>query len=93
MAIIEALEERRPACEGAVYPLQLITDYKNLEYFMTKKLLNRRQEPWSELLTWFNYEKVYQPGKSNGNADGLTSRPGDFPEGGDERSKNMEQIV
>jgi hypothetical protein len=42
MAIIQALEEWRPECEGAEHPLQLITDHKNLEYFMTKKLLNRR---------------------------------------------------
>jgi hypothetical protein len=40
MAIIKALEEWRPQCEGGAYPLQLITDHKNLEYFMTKKLLN-----------------------------------------------------
>jgi hypothetical protein len=31
MAIIKALEEWRPECEGAAYPLQLITDHKNLE--------------------------------------------------------------
>jgi hypothetical protein len=43
MAIIKVLEEWRPECEGAAYPLQLITDHKNLEYCMTKKLLNRRQ--------------------------------------------------
>jgi hypothetical protein len=59
MAIIKALEEWRPECEGAVYPLQLITDPKNLEYFMTKKLLNRRQAQWSEFLTRFVYEIVY----------------------------------
>jgi len=38
MAIIEELEEWRPECEGVVYPLQLISDHKNLEYFVTKKL-------------------------------------------------------
>jgi hypothetical protein len=43
MATIKALEEWRPKCEGAAYPLQLITDHKNLEYIMIKKLLNRRQ--------------------------------------------------
>jgi len=41
MAIIKTLEEWRPECEGAAYPLQLITDHKNLECFITKKLLNR----------------------------------------------------
>jgi hypothetical protein len=59
MAIIKALEEWRPECEGAAYPLQLITDHKILEYFMTKKLLNRRQARWSEFLTLFDYEIVY----------------------------------
>ena len=43
IAIIKALEEWRPECEGAAYPLQLITDHKNLEYLMTKKHLNQRQ--------------------------------------------------
>ena len=93
MAIIKALEEWRPECEGAAYPLQLITDHKNLEYFMTKKLLNARQARWSEFLTCFDYQIVYRPGKSNGKADALTRRPGDLPEGGDKRLKNMEQAV
>jgi len=55
MAIIKALELWRPECEGAAYPLQLITDHKNLKYFMTKKLLNCRQAWWSEFLTRFDY--------------------------------------
>jgi hypothetical protein len=48
MAIIKVLNEWRPGCEGAAYPSQLITDHKNLEYLMTKKLLNRRHARWSE---------------------------------------------
>lgn len=36
MAIIKELEECRPECKGAAYPLQLLTDHKNLEYCMTK---------------------------------------------------------
>ena len=36
---------------------------------------------------------IYRPGKSNGKADALTRRPGDLPEGGDGRLKNMEQVV
>jgi hypothetical protein len=40
MAIIKALEEWRPECDRAEHPLQLITDCENLEYFMSKKLLN-----------------------------------------------------
>jgi len=93
MAVIKALEEWRPECEGAPYPLQLITDHKNHEDFMMKKLLNRRQARWSEFLTTFEYKIVYQPGKLNGKADTLTRRPGDLPERGDERLKNIEQVV
>jgi hypothetical protein len=54
MAIIKALQEWRPECEGAAYSLQLVTNHKKLEYFMTKKLLNRRQARWSEFLTHFD---------------------------------------
>jgi hypothetical protein len=93
MATIKALAEWRPECEGAAYPLQLITDHKNLEYFMTKKLLNCKQARWSEFLTRGNYEIVYRPGESTGKADVLRGRPGDLPEGGDERFKNMKQVV
>ena len=55
MAIIKALEEWRPECKGAAYPLKLITDHKNLEYFMAKQLVNRRQARGSELVTRFEY--------------------------------------
>jgi len=54
MANTKALEEWRPECEGAAYLLQLITDHKNLEYFMTQKLLNRRQARCSEFLTRYD---------------------------------------
>jgi len=62
MAVIKAHEEWSPECEGAAYPLQLITDHKNLEYFMTKKLLKERQAQWSKFLTQFDYQIVYQAG-------------------------------
>jgi len=93
LGITNALEEGRPESKGAAYPLQLLPDLKNLEYFMTKMLLNRRQACWSEFLTQYNYQIVIKPAKSNGNADASTRRPGDHPVGGDERLNNMEQVV
>jgi ribonuclease HI len=93
MAIIKALEEWRLECEGAEHTLQLITDHKNLEYFMSKRLLNRRQTRWARFLSRFDYDIVYRPGKSNGKADALTRRPGDLPEWEDKRLKTMEQVV
>jgi len=43
-AIVIAWEEWTPECEEALHPLKLITDHKSIQYFMTKKLLNGRQE-------------------------------------------------
>ena len=43
MAIICAFEEWRPELEGSSTPVELITDHKNLEYFMLTKQLSRCQ--------------------------------------------------
>jgi len=43
LAIIHALEEWRHFLKGATHPVEIWTDHKNLEYFMTAKKLNRRQ--------------------------------------------------
>ncbi|KAG0160695.1 hypothetical protein PDIDSM_8225 [Penicillium digitatum] len=37
-------------------PVKVITDHRNLEYFTTTKLLNRRQARWSEFLSRFNFK-------------------------------------
>jgi len=42
LAIIRALEEWRHFLEEARHPVEIWTDHKNLEYFMTAKKLNRR---------------------------------------------------
>ena len=46
MVSIEAIEEWGLECECAVYPIQLVTDYKNCKYYIMTKLLNRRHAPW-----------------------------------------------
>lgn len=43
MGFIEAFEKWTPRCDGATYTLQLLNDHKNLEYFITKNLLNQNQ--------------------------------------------------
>ena len=56
MAIVRAFEEWRPELEGSTYPIDVITDHKNLEYFMSTKQLSRRQARWSEFLSRFGQE-------------------------------------
>ena len=83
MAIVRAFEEWRPELEGSTCPVEVITDHKNLEYFMSTKQLSRRQARWSEFLSRFNYRITYRPGKAGGKPDALTRRSGDLPKEGD----------
>jgi len=85
MAIVRAFEEWRPRLEGSRHPIQVLSDHKNLEYFMSTKLLNRRQARWSEFLSRFDFRITYRPGKAGGKPDALTRRSGDLPKEGDER--------
>lgn len=80
LAIICAFEEWRPELEGAAEQVQVITDHKNLEYFMTTKQLSRCQACWSESLSQFNFAIQYCSGKLNNCADALTHRSADFPQ-------------
>lgn len=63
VAMIEALEERTPECEGATHPFQLLTDHRNLQYFMIKLLLNPSEAHWSMFLTRFENQIIYRAGK------------------------------
>ena len=55
MAIIRCFEEWRAELESTPHPIQVLSDHRNLEYFMSTKLLNRRQARWSEFLSRFNF--------------------------------------
>jgi hypothetical protein len=50
LAIVAALKEWRRYLEGAHHQIQIYTDHKNLEYFTTTKMLNRRQARWAQEL-------------------------------------------
>src|SRR5258706_7311867 len=93
MAIIRCLEEWRSELESSVHPIQVLSDHNNLEYFMTTKLLSRRQARWSEFLSRFNFKIVYRPGKAGGKPDALTRQSGDLPKVGDERTAFQHQVV
>jgi len=74
LAIICALEEWRHFLEGATHPVEIWTDHKNLEYFMTAKKLNRRQARWSLHLARFNFLLHHCPGHTMGKPDALSRR-------------------
>ena len=93
MAIVRCFEELRSELEGALHPIQVLSYHGNLEYFMSTKLLNRRQTQWAEFLYRFNFKIVYHPGKAGGKPDASRRRSEDLPEGVDERLQHMEHIV
>ena len=43
LGIVRALEEWRHYLEGNPFPVRVLSDHKNLEYFHTAQKLNRRQ--------------------------------------------------
>ena len=94
MAIVRAFEHWRAELQSVENPIQVLSDHKNLEYFMSTKLLNRRQARWAEYLSRFNFKITYRPGNKSGKPDALTRRSEDLPgEGGDARLQHMEQTV
>ena len=50
LAIIFSFQHWRAQLEGAPEPIQVVLDYKALEYFMTTKALTARQAHWVDIL-------------------------------------------
>ena len=78
LAIIRALEQWRAELEGLKSKIQIYIDHRALEYFMTKRQLTARQARWADILSRFNFQIIYQPGKQNMKADALTQRKEDY---------------
>jgi len=70
LAIVWAFEEWRPHLEGSSQPIQVLTDHKNLEYFMSTKLLNRdRQDGLNSchdsISRWFSSQENQEENKTH----------------------------
>ena len=74
LAIVESMKHWRHYLEGAKFPVQILSDHKNLEVFMSTKMLNRRQARWAEFLANYDFVLVHIEGKKNP-ADGPSRRP------------------
>ena len=78
LAIIRSLSHWRAELQGSEHRLEILTDHKALEYFMTTKKLNSRQARWGEMLADFYFQIGFRPGKSNERADALSRRDQDM---------------
>jgi len=72
LAIFEAFKIWQHYLEGPAYPIDVVTDHKNLEYFSTTKVLIRRQVRWSEYLFQFNLVIRFHPSCLSTKPDALT---------------------
>nr|GEZ96545.1 putative reverse transcriptase domain-containing protein [Tanacetum cinerariifolium] len=57
----------------------VFTDHKSLQYILNQKELNLRQRIWIELLSDYDCEIQYQPGKANVVTDALSQKEKDKP--------------
>src|SRR5438045_3624665 len=74
LAIVQSMKHWRHYLEGAKYPIQIKSDHKNLETFMTTKVLNHRQARWAEFLAGYDFILVHIKGTKNP-ADGPSRHP------------------
>jgi len=82
LAIFEAFKIWQHYLKGPAYPIDIIIDYKNLEYFSTTKILIRRQAQWLEYLSQFNLVIRFHSGRLGTKPDALTRRWDVYSKGG-----------
>ena len=93
LAIINCLKEWEPELMSTAH-FVIITDHKNLRYFMQLRRLNERQMRWSDLLSRYNFNLRYRPGKLALTPDALSRRDQDMPiNADDERLKGREKCL
>ena len=73
LAIVECFKHWHHYLEGSKYPVRVRSDHKNLEIFMSTKILNRRQARWAEFLSGYDFVLDHISGPKNP-ADGPSQR-------------------
>ena len=74
LSVICATEVWRHYLEGAKYEFEVWNNHANLQWFMKRQDLNRRQACWAQWLSRFNFKWVHKPGASMAKADALSQR-------------------
>jgi len=82
LTIITAMKEYRRYVGGAHHQIQIYADRKNLEYFTTTTILNRRQTRWAQVLPGYDFKIFYRPGSADGNHDELSMHSEYCPKNG-----------
>ena len=96
-AIISALEHWRPLVLSLTSQLRVYTDHHSLEYFMSTKVLTRRQARWAERMADYDFMVYYRPGKLSSKPDTLSRRDDVYPSDGgsfaDHNPQNIQPLL
>ena len=71
-------------------PIKILTNYRNLQYFMSIKQLSRCQAHWNEFLSRINFVIQYRPGTLGAKPDALTRKSRNTSK---EEDSHLQQIV
>ena len=72
LSVICTLEQWRHYLEGAKYQFDIWNDHANLQWFMKRRDLNRRQARWAQYLSHFSFLWSHKAGSTMGKADALS---------------------
>ncbi|KAI0996107.1 hypothetical protein K3495_g12074 [Podosphaera aphanis] len=91
LSIISAVKEWRGELMGLKDQFTILSDHKNLQYFMSTRKLSERQVRWSYTLSQFDFLLKFRAGKCCQRPDALSRREQDMPiNADDERLKSRE---
>ena len=74
LSVIRALEQWCHYLEGAKHQFDIWNDHANLQWFMKRQDLNRRQARWAQYLSHFSFLWSHKAGSTMGKADALSRR-------------------
>ena len=94
LAIFDTFKIWQHYLEGSTFPVDVVTDHKNFEYFSTTKILSQLQARWSKFLSRFNMVICFHLGHLSTKPDALTHCPNLYlKEGGKTLVKSILQIL
>jgi transposase InsO family protein len=77
---------------SAIGSFDILTDHRNLAYFLTRRRYNERHMRWYETLAAFTFTIKYRSGQQNNGADALSRREQDLPANVDDSRIAARQI-
>jgi hypothetical protein len=93
LSIRNAFKTWRAYLLGSTFQIQVITDHRNLIYFMTTKVLNQRQVRWSQFFADYWFTISYRPGPQQVLSDALSRRNDFHLTDGEKTDNRLVQIL